>query len=96
MESSLRTSGVLAFLTVFLPNPLTILGYLSLGERGGRRRWREALRFHDNGVGGVGAYETPIAARWYLPRRGAALDPPTNYYPVGRGTLGIFHPGRVQ
>lgn len=36
------------------PSPLTLPVSFSLEERGGRRCWKEALRFHGNSVGGWG------------------------------------------
>lgn len=50
---ALGPSGVPAFWTFRPPSSTTMQMFFSPGEKGGRRRWRDALCFHDNCVGGV-------------------------------------------
>lgn len=73
-------NGFLAFRTVFQPTQPSSYSCVSLRGQGGRRCWREAVRFHDNCVGGVGSV-TKLGLQPLIPAPARGCSGSANYYP---------------
>ena len=96
MERALGPSGIPAFRTAFQPtSAITLPVSFSLGERGGRRRWRDALRFMTTewrvGAGGVAVRKSSCRPLMPAPARDC-LRFANHLLPVGAGRTGDIPP----